>query len=226
MSCARCKKGGMFLDKCLACGLGYSAPQSQRLLRTAKRASVPRVSVAEPPAMRTPIPVESFRYVLKRVGSGASIRSACRELRQKGERAPSPQRFLAWCEKKAERWEQYQRAKRLGIELLTDEMHALLDSAGDGTTDPAMLNAQVNKARAQVWGRQWTASKLLPKVYGDKLQHEHTGNVSITVDTGVRRLAHETVQVTDAAYRVLDDDLGSELAQARAQAGRAMLEFE
>jgi hypothetical protein len=176
--------------------------------------------------MRTPIPVESFRYVLKRVGSGVSIRGACRELRSKGERAPSVQSFLRWCEKSPERMEQYARAKRLGTEALVDEINDILDQAGNGASDPAMLNAQVQKARARVDARKWAASKLLPKLYGDKLQHEHTGNVSITVDTGVRRLAHETVQVTDAAYRVLDDDLGSELAQARAQAGRAMLEFE
>jgi hypothetical protein len=32
-------------------------------------------------------------------------------------------------------------------------------------------------ARLQAWARQWRASKLMPKVYGDKQTLEHTGEV-------------------------------------------------
>jgi hypothetical protein len=135
--------------------------------------------------VRTPVPPESYHYVLRRIAAGISIRSACRELKQRGERGLSAQGFLKWCEKSPSRREQYLRAKARGIEILADEMHEILDNAGNGTKDAALFNAEVNKAKARVWARQWTASKLLHKTYGDKLQHEHSGSVSVAVVTGV-----------------------------------------
>ena len=154
-------------------------------------------AIASVPAKREPIPAESFHYVLRKIAGGLSIRAACRELKRRGDRAPSPQAFLVWCDKSPERSEQYSRAKARGIEILTDEMHHLLDTAGDGCKDPAMFNARVAKAKACVWARMWAASKLRHKVYGDKLQHDHSGSVSITVVTGLPELP---------VARMLDDD--------------------
>jgi hypothetical protein len=48
--------------------------------------------------------------------------------------------------------------------------------------------------RLRIWARQWRASKLAPKTYGDKLQTEHSGN--LTLET-IRR------EDTDALTRSL-----------------------
>lgn len=68
--------------------------------------------------------------------------------------------------------EQYARARARQAEHYASEIIEIADTAED---------AQL--ARLQVDARKWVASKLLPKVYGDKQEIEHSGKIeSITVN--------------------------------------------
>lgn len=60
------------------------------------------------------------------------------------------------------------------------------------------MNAKVGHARLKLDARKWTAAKMLPHRYGDRMQHEHSGNVTISLDTGIRRIEGT---VTDAVVR-------------------------
>lgn len=125
--------------------------------------------------------------------------------------------LLKWYERTPERWASYIRAKQTGIELRVSEAHRIAASAGVGITDPALANVAIARARLEVDLVKWEASKLVPKLYGDKLQHEHSGNLSVTVATGVDLLAASPTprigvsldslldgeDVRDAAVRVL-----------------------
>jgi hypothetical protein len=64
--------------------------------------------------------------------------------------------------------DQYARARLIGYEMLAEQ---LIDSLDDDETDPARLRIQVDT-------RKWMLSKMLPKIYGDRLDLNHSGTVS------------------------------------------------
>lgn len=74
----------------------------------------------------------------------------------------------------------YDQAKRDQAELLAEEIQEIADFSGYDTivnpkTGQEMMNAEwVARSRLKVDTRKWIACKLLPKVYGDKQQHEQT----------------------------------------------------
>lgn len=123
--------------------------------------------------------------MLQRIAAGDSIRGAAKRLRKEGETVPSAARFIRWCQKTPERWQRYVRAQRAAAELHADRLDYLAAHAGADSDDPAMINAQVQRARLRIDTRKWTLAKRHPERYGDRVAHEHGGNVVVTVATGV-----------------------------------------
>ena len=58
----------------------------------------------------------------------------------------------------------------------------------------------ISRSRLRVDSRKWVASKLLPKVYGDKLQHTGDGGGPIRVRPDLSKLTDEEL---DALERIL-----------------------
>ena len=116
--------------------------------------------------------------------------------------------LLKWYERTPERWASYVRAKQTGIELRVSEAHRIAATAGVGITDPALANVAVARARLEVDLVKWEASKLVPKLYGDKLQHEHSGSLSVVVATGVDAipLASPTSRIGVSLDAMLDGE--------------------
>jgi hypothetical protein len=75
----------------------------------------------------------------------------------------------------AARDKRYSHAKQDALRAIADEAIALADAAD------IQSPAGVNKARLQVETRKWFLSKLAPKVYGDKLDVDHSGQVTLTL---------------------------------------------
>jgi hypothetical protein len=74
---------------------------------------------------------------------------------------------------------QYARAKDEQAEHLAEEIIELADTGGGNDT---------NRARLMVDARKWVASKLLPKKYGERIQADVGGSLSIVIgkdDAGV-----------------------------------------
>ncbi len=74
------------------------------------------------------------------------------------------------------------RAREAQAELRADEITDIADGAEHGASEA------VQAARLRVDARKWIAAKLLPKRYGDKLQHtgEGGGPIRTEVDlTGI-----------------------------------------
>ncbi len=94
--------------------------------------------------------------ICREVGLGRSLR---RILKAKG--MPSKAKVMASLQEDPHFADQYARARRQGIELHIDGILDLADSATE-------KNAQA--VRLKVDTRKWLASKLAPKVYGDKLE--------------------------------------------------------
>lgn len=79
--------------------------------------------------------------------------------------------------------EQYKLARQIQAELLADEIFDIVD---DGTNDwmerhgedspgYAFNSEHYQRSRLRTDTRKWYLSKVLPKIYGDKLGLEHTG---------------------------------------------------
>lgn len=84
---------------------------------------------------------------------------------------------LGWKDSIPEFGEQYARARQTGYQLLADE---ILDISDDGLNDTytdedghTKTNQDViARSRLRVDSRKWMLSKMLPKVYGDKITHQ------------------------------------------------------
>lgn len=141
-------------------------------------------------------PAEWMPVICSRLAQGDSLYQACAAA---GPGAPSPDTILDWVRKDpAGIGRQYAHARETGYALLADEILALsdkthewvtvqeLDADGKPLLDPQgqpllkqvlmPLNSDVvAHKRLQIDTRKWMLSKMLPKVYGDKVTQEHTG---------------------------------------------------
>lgn len=96
-------------------------------------------------------------------------------------------------------WEIYRRAREIGASALADESVEIADSEPD---------ARRARVRAQV--RQWLASKLDPKTFGDKLDLTITENVDLSAarQRGRERAAERLRPVCDQS-NIVDAEIVS-----------------
>lgn len=81
----------------------------------------------------------------------------------------------------------YARAREIGYEHHADRLLELADECRIGTkvttkadgTRETVEGDMVERTRLQIDARKWLLSKMLPKVYGDKHQLEHTGTLTL-----------------------------------------------
>lgn len=126
--------------------------------------------------------------ICKYLEDGKSLRAACREIPG----APSPQTVLTWEATNKEFAEQYTRARNTGLDIMAQEILDIANTPHEGviiTDKPTGREVQTRDAidhrRLQVDTRKWYLSKLAPKRYGEKLNVDHAGGISIRVVTGV-----------------------------------------
>lgn len=125
---------------------------------------------------------ELAERVCTEVSSGKSLRQVCRELQ------------INECT--VRKWvlddrngfsTQYARARELQIAAMEDELYEIAD---DGTNDWMTIkrggqevevpnNEVLQRSKLRVDTRKWIMSKILPKKYGDKVQTEHSGEVTV-----------------------------------------------
>ncbi len=99
----------------------------------------------------------------------------------------------------------YARAREIGMESMADDVLTIADDdTGDTLPDGSPNSANVQRSRLQVDTRKFLMAKLAPKVYGDRVEVEHTGTVEHAVTLSdrerMRRLASFLAQ--DAAAGV------------------------
>ena len=103
------------------------------------------------------------------LAEGKSLRAACVDS------GTSPVTILRWSKENTAFLEQYTRAREIGYKLLADEILEISDdSTGDTFTDAdgnIRTDAErVARSKLRVDSRKWMLSKMLPKIYGDKLE--------------------------------------------------------
>ena len=112
--------------------------------------------------------------VCAQIAEGKSLRS----ILDNDDKLPSVRTFLDWMGEAPALATQYAQARGVGYQLLADEIVAIADenytTAEDGTRE-RLSNEAIARNRLRVDTRKWMLSKMLPKMYGDKVTTEHTG---------------------------------------------------
>lgn len=134
---------------------------------------------------------EIAALICSRLGEGESLRSICA-----GEEFPHEATVRGWVIEDREGFStQYARARELQAHSIADE---LLEIADDGSNDWMErtgkagesigweLNGEhVQRSKLRSDTRKWLLSKMLPKVYGDKLDLNHSGKIDGLDEAGV-----------------------------------------
>lgn len=115
------------------------------------------------------------------IASGKSLRKVCEEDND----LPTKETIRVWLIEDAGFSAQYARAREEQADFYADEVTEIADTEPDP-----------NKARVRIDARKWAASKLKPKVYGDKLTLD--GDMTVKMD---------------------DDSLNARIAQLLGKAG-------
>jgi hypothetical protein len=121
--------------------------------------------------------------VCAELGKGRSLRAICRD-----EGMPSFSAVIMWAKDNENFASQYARARAIQADVLAEEIVDIADE------DPKLLfaeredasivtidSAAVNHQRLRIDARKWFASKVAPKKYSDKLDVEHTGDISVNL---------------------------------------------
>lgn len=106
---------------------------------------------------------ETANYICAELAQGRSLRSVLLD-----EGMPVGQTVFSWLRTFPEFLEQYARAKEESADSLADDIQDIADKTLRSVYDP-------QAARVAIDAYKWTASKLKPKKYGDKLDMTTNG---------------------------------------------------
>lgn len=122
---------------------------------------------------------ELAEQICAALAEGRSLRDVC-----SADGMPAESTVRAWAIEDREGFSaQYTLAREVGYQAMADE---LLEIADDGRNDWMERRGEedagwqangehIQRSRLRVDTRKWMLSKVLPKVYGEKQQLEHTG---------------------------------------------------
>lgn len=119
---------------------------------------------------------EASEQILRRICEGESVRSildyANRDL------LPDYSTFLTWVEADESLAKHYARAMEVRADKIFEEIIEIADesNADVAVDDEGKVRVDgevVARSRLRVDARKWALSKMMPKKYGDKLEHDH-----------------------------------------------------
>jgi len=106
--------------------------------------------------------------ICKRIAEGESLRGIC-----ESEHMPHNSTVMGWVREFKDFAKQYARAREVQAQLFIDEIIEISDDSGFDykITDGKVVvdGDAIQRARLRTDSRKWMASKVLPKIYGDKL---------------------------------------------------------
>ncbi len=150
---------------------------SSSATRTDKRKGKPKPKARRGRGRPTRYTPEVAADICTRLAEGESLRSICKDNAMPGLRTVMGWLFDGDHEEFSQ---QYARAREAQAEVRADEIVDIADDASnDFTTDEngkaVVDHEHIQRSRLRIDTRKWIASKLLPKRYGDKLQHTGPG---------------------------------------------------
>lgn len=125
--------------------------------------------------------------------TGKTLRAVCRA----DETLPAEASIREWVRDDRNGFaSQYLRAREIGYLAMADELAEISDDGSNDTYTDEDGNEKTNwdvlgRSKLRVDTRKWLLSKALPKIFGDKLDLNHSGEIKngMSEDTRERRLS-------------------------------------
>ena len=120
------------------------------------------------------------------IADGKSLRSLC-----EGDDMPAKSSVFKWLSLHKEFADQYARAREAQADALFDDILTIADDGRNDSYTDEDGNERTNqdviaRSRLRVDARKWMAGKLRPKVYGEKIQTEHSGEMTVRSATDLK----------------------------------------
>lgn len=138
-----------------------------------------------PAGRPTKYSLELANKICSRLAAGEPLTRICREPDM-----PCYATVMDWLlGKHPEFTDMYTRARELQAEYWAEEIQEIADDGTNDFVERETKNGKVvladhehiNRSRLRVDARKWTAARLLPRKYGDKLQHTGDGGGAIEI---------------------------------------------
>jgi hypothetical protein len=121
------------------------------------------------------VDLDKFEEIIARMMNGEAITTICSH-----EDEPSYSVFMSWVVADKERFEKYSRAKQIQVDYYVEDCVVIADT----DSDP-------QRARNRIVARQWHASKISPRKYGERIQTDSTVNVTNNVKLDLSSMTPE-----------------------------------
>lgn len=126
-----------------------------------------------------------------RIGKGESVRSICDD-----DWLPSQATIYRRLAVDDEFRKRYTHAREVQADTFFDEILTIADDArndwmeqnGEGSAGYSLNGEHVQRSRLRIDARKWMAGKLRPKVYGDKLDVDHSSSDGSMTPTRIERV--------------------------------------
>lgn len=135
--------------------------------------------------MGTPQPYseDTAKEICLRIMRGESLKAICRD-----DFMPPNWQVHEWLSGKPDFADRYARACEVRADTIFDD---ILEIADDNQQDIVLnpdgterLNTDhVQRAKLRIDARKWALAKMQPKKYGDKVDHNLTGNLTVNIAT-------------------------------------------
>ncbi len=143
--------------------------------------------------------------ICARIAEGESLRSICRDPAM-----PDMTTVFSWLASKPDFTQQYTRAREEQAEAFADEIVAIADETPEleevrdregNIVDMKLHSAYVQWQKNRIDARKWTASKLKPKKYGERLNLAGDAESPIKVEAEIKADKLLEALVTNAELR-------------------------
>ena len=128
--------------------------------------------------------------LLVQIETGKSMREVCRM-----DGMPDHTTVIRWMRDDAALATRYARARMAQADVLFDRMEAVEEAVSAGTMDS-------HAARVVLDSMRWRASKLAPKIYGDRLDVS-VSDTRISISGALQAAQARLVDVVDVTHRAL-----------------------
>jgi hypothetical protein len=121
--------------------------------------------------------IKIFNSIILEIKNGASLRSAIKK-----SKTINRDTFNEWLKEDVQFSDQYVHAKEEGIEAKFESIQS--DYMEEPQRDPItgkIDTGWVQLQRLKIDAKKWELSKLKPKVYSDRIQTEHSGEITTNV---------------------------------------------
>lgn len=128
---------------------------------------------------------EIAERICERLAAGETLRSICRT----SDGVPSEATVRAWALDDIGGFSaQYMRAREIGYHGLFDEILEIADTTQEGVTTTQKITGteirtgdMIEHRKLRVDSRKWMLGRALPKIYGDKLDVDHSGTITVHI---------------------------------------------